>query len=96
MTFEPGKSGNPAGKPKGTLNRFTRLQNAILDGIEVAAKDAGFSGSTDYIAEMMKDKRDRSNVLAQAVKLIPKTTNSNVNLDETLGAVLAGIAKKAK
>ena len=30
--FQPGQSGNPAGKPKGTRNRTTRLAEAMLDG----------------------------------------------------------------
>jgi hypothetical protein len=30
--FRPGKSGNPAGKPKGALNHATRAVMALLDG----------------------------------------------------------------
>jgi len=30
--FKPGKSGNPAGKPKGTLNKATMAAQALLDG----------------------------------------------------------------
>ena len=30
--FQPGQSGNPAGKPKGTRNRATRLAQALIDG----------------------------------------------------------------
>ncbi|KQT56116.1 hypothetical protein ASG52_24580 [Methylobacterium sp. Leaf456] len=30
--FEKGKSGNPAGRPKGTLNRTTLAMQALLDG----------------------------------------------------------------
>jgi len=32
MPFEPGKSGNPAGKLKGTRNRTTMAVEALLDG----------------------------------------------------------------
>ena len=32
MPFEPGKSGNPAGKPKGTRNRATMVAEQLLDG----------------------------------------------------------------
>ena len=32
MPFEPGKSGNPAGKLKGTRNRTTLAVEALLDG----------------------------------------------------------------
>ena len=30
--FQPGQSGNPAGKPKGTRNRATQLAQALIDG----------------------------------------------------------------
>jgi len=30
--FQPGQSGNPAGKPKGTRNRATVLAEQLLDG----------------------------------------------------------------
>jgi Family of unknown function (DUF5681) len=30
--FQPGKSGNPAGKPKGARNHATRLAEALIDG----------------------------------------------------------------
>lgn len=32
MPFKPGKSGNPAGKPKGTRNKTTLALEALLDG----------------------------------------------------------------
>jgi len=32
MTFKPGKSGNPKGKPKGTLHKATRAALEILEG----------------------------------------------------------------
>ena len=32
MTFKPGQSGNPAGKPPGTRNRVTRAVEELLDG----------------------------------------------------------------
>src|SRR5262245_12667494 len=32
MPFQPGQSGNPAGKPKGTRNKTTLAVEALLDG----------------------------------------------------------------
>ena len=32
MKFKPGKSGNPKGKPKGTLHKATRAAQELLDG----------------------------------------------------------------
>ncbi len=31
MTFIKGQSGNPSGKPKGTVNKYTTLKQSILD-----------------------------------------------------------------
>ena len=43
--FQPGVSGNPAGKPKGTLNRVT----AILGALEAAG---GEGGSVAYLQRL--------------------------------------------
>lgn len=32
MTFKPGKSGNPDGRPRGARNRATLVAEALLDG----------------------------------------------------------------
>lgn len=32
MTFQPGQSGNPAGKPKGSRNKATLAAETLLDG----------------------------------------------------------------
>ena len=48
--FRPGVSGNPAGKPKGTLNRVTRdLKAAILQAGERAG---GAEGLTGYLTRL--------------------------------------------
>ncbi len=59
------------GRPKGSVNRTTRLKHAILDGIEIAAKRAGKEGSAEFIAEMMLSD-DRVAVLKTGASLIPK------------------------
>ena len=33
MTFQKGESGNPAGKPKGTLDRFTAFKSLLRDAL---------------------------------------------------------------
>src|SRR6516165_5299735 len=48
--FRPGVSGNPAGKPKGTLNRVTKdLKQAILGALEAAG---GEEGSVGYLRRL--------------------------------------------
>ena len=51
--FQPGVSGNPAGKPKGTLNRVTKdLKAAILGALEAAG---GPEGSVGYLRRLAED-----------------------------------------
>ena len=48
--FRPGVSGNPAGKPKGTLNRVTRdLKAAILQAGNAAG---GVGGLVSYLTQL--------------------------------------------
>ncbi len=34
MTFKKGQSGNPAGRPKGCLDKYTRIKHMIIDILE--------------------------------------------------------------
>ena len=48
--FQPGVSGNPAGKPKGTLNKVTKdLKQAILGALEAAG---GKEGGVGYLRRL--------------------------------------------
>jgi hypothetical protein len=85
MPFQPGASGNPAGKPKGTRNKATMAVEAMLDGeaehltrkaIELAkAGDmAALRLCLDRIAPARKDRLvqvdlPRLNCAADAVKV---------------------------
>jgi Family of unknown function (DUF5681) len=43
MPFEPGQSGNPAGKAKGTRNKVTLAIEALLDGEAEALTRSGLN-----------------------------------------------------
>ena len=71
--FRPGVSGNPAGKPKGTLNRVTRdLKQAILAAGERAG---GAEGLTGYLTRLAQDN---SSAFASLLgKCLPHTLSAD-------------------
>ncbi len=74
MPFEPGQSGNPAGRPKGSRNK---LSNAFL---RVLADDFMEHG-VEAIEQLRKDSPAQyANVIA---KLMPKLMDVKVDADVT-------------
>lgn len=65
--FQPGQSGNPAGKPKGTRNHATRMVLALMDGaaqeitqaIIDAAKGGDLSAAKLVIERIAPPMRER-------------------------------------
>ena len=53
--FVPGKSANPAGKPKGTVNKTTAL---LKDAILLAARQAGGGGDEGMSLYLEKQARE--------------------------------------
>jgi hypothetical protein len=71
MTFKPGKSGNPSGKPKGTLHKATRAALEILEG------------DLEAITRVCIDKAKAGDLLAVKLildKLLPNRRERSVNL----------------
>ena len=67
--FQPGVSGNPAGKPKGTLNRITvALKDAILAAGERAGGEEGLTGYLTRLA--VENSSAYAGLLA---KILPQT-----------------------
>jgi uncharacterized protein DUF5681 len=67
--FRPGVSGNPAGKPKGTLNRITvALKDAILAAGERAG---GKEGLTGYLTRLAVE--NSSAYAGLLAKILPQT-----------------------
>ena len=77
--FQPGVSGNPAGKPKGTLNRITKdLKAAILGALEAAG---GEEGSVGYLKRLAIEN---SSAFAS---LLGKVLPTTLAADESSGGV---------
>ncbi len=74
QTDEKSKFGNlpgpGPGRPKGSLNRATKLKHAILDGIELAAKRKNQTPA-EYIADMLETP-DKMAVINAGVRMVPK------------------------
>lgn len=87
--FEPGKSGNPAGKPKGSKNK---LVDAFWADFADAWKEHGAS------ALQKVAKEDPGKFLTVAASVMPKDVNVNTTItdmtDEQLESRIASLARQ--
>ena len=68
MPFKKGQSGNPKGKPKGTLGKWTKLRHELMDALDAEAKKRGTTFLKHVAEQAYEDKQVLNNVLA---KLLP-------------------------
>ena len=93
--FEPGQSGNPAGRPKGARNRSTVAAEALLDGEAEAltrkAIELALAGDTTALRLCMErlvpPRKDRSTPIA-----LPAVENAT-DAAKAISAVLAAVAE---
>ena len=83
--FQPGHSGGP-GRPKGSLNRNTKLRNAIIDAIEKAAGQYQKGMSVDdYLGSICKE--DPMQFLRIAASILPKDLNIGGQADNPVRVI---------
>ena len=97
--FKPGVSGNPAGKPKGTLNRTTVLTRNILQGeaedvarvVLEAAKNGDLTAAKLVLDKLIPSSKE-SPIDAGAVDVPSPVTNENAPaaMSLVLDAVASG------
>jgi hypothetical protein len=93
--FKPGESGNPKGKPKGTLHKATRAAQELLDGeaqdltrkcIELA-KEGNPLALKLYLERLIPPRKDRP------IKMkLPKVINGS-DLPKVLQTVMRAVAE---
>ena len=91
--FQPGKSGNPAGKPKGTRHKATQAAQALLDGeIEALTRktiELALEGDTTALKMCLERIIPALKPSAQPVKLSMPPPD---NLTDTARAFVAAAA----
>lgn len=74
--FQPGKSGNPAGRPKGSVNRFTKVKEEFLAAFDEI-------GGRKALVEWGKaNPREFYNLL---VRLMPRETHLDAEVSHPPG-----------
>lgn len=92
--FKPGESGNPAGKPKGTRNRFTIAAEMLLDGeaqtLTRKAIELALAGDPTALRlcmeRLLPPRKERPTPLA-----LPNVQNHH-DIPKVLGVILSSIA----
>jgi len=88
MKYQKGQSGNPKGKKKGTLNRFTTLKQAFLDTFEDLG---GTDGMTTAFKKTDFTKRDFYKLIS---KMLPASIDMKVDVPPSYKVHKGALPKK--
>jgi hypothetical protein len=84
MTFEKGKSGNPNGRPKGSVSKFTTLKDSFVE----AFKDTG--SAQGLIAWINSDPENQKIFYQLISKMLPREVSATVTINIEKYAFLPG------
>jgi len=85
MKFPKGHSGNPKGRKRGTVNKFTSLKQDFLS----AYNDPRVGGVEGLITWLLESKHNRAMFYNWLTKLLP----ANVGIDEDANEIIVHIKK---
>jgi hypothetical protein len=95
MTFKPGESGNPAGRPRGSRNRSTSALRALIDGeadelirvLATAARNGNVSAAKVLLDRILPPARCGTGDVELP---LPSEQPVTAGVDELIRAVSAG------
>lgn len=94
MTFKPGESGNPEGRPTGSRNRFTELREALaddLDGLLETTKQAAHGGDMTAM-RLLLERTIPAHKPASAPVSLPELENAE-SLTEQANAIMTAVSR---
>jgi len=75
MTFQPGESGNPAGRPRGSRNKKTLLLEALLRKVLLMGKKSGDPGLRRLIERTLAPRPRKPIPARPARQRLPRSSS---------------------